>query len=102
MEVVVPKLLIYGPLGVICVILLFGLIALFKAKEKQSKDDEDARENLRREYQAKEREMVAKHQEEMNVMMQRHITKAENWVEKGNDLATTLNKTLESLVRNRT
>jgi hypothetical protein len=96
-EAVVPKLLVYGPLGIINVVLLYAVIALYRAKEAQSKACEIAKEELRKEYQEEARKLVALHKQEQDALMERHISKAETWVEKGNELANNLHKVLEAL-----
>jgi PHP family Zn ribbon phosphoesterase len=98
---VVPKLLVYGPLGIICVVLLYAVIALFKAKEKQAKEAAAALEKLRKEYQDEINSLIETHKEEQNTLMQRHISKAETWVEKGNELANNLQAVLDSIIRRR-
>lgn len=72
-------LIVYGPLGVMC------FIALMVAWQK----DKDLKTE-RQEYQKKLEEMAKAHQAEMNVLEERYITKAENWMNKYHELATVL------------
>ena len=95
MEQLAPKLFVYGPLGIICVILLYAVIKLYQAKEKLALDKDAA---LEKKDDALEKIRV-EHRTEMQALVDRHIAKAEKWVEKGNELATNLHAVLESIVK---
>ena len=88
METVATKLVVYGPLGIFCFILIAAVVYLYRAKEKQSSQ-----------FQAEIKQINETHKEELNSLMQRHIGKAETWVDKGNELATSLRAVLESIVK---
>lgn len=86
MKELAAHLFLYGPLGILCLVLLRGVIVLYKAKERQAK-----------EFQEKIAELQKAHQDEMTAMVQRHIGKAETWVEKGNELASNLTGLVKNL-----
>lgn len=71
------QLLVNGPLGLVCLILLYAVRHLYKALENER----------------------AQHREEIKALMERHIGKAETWVEKGHELANSLNSVLTSLAK---
>jgi hypothetical protein len=87
---VAGQLVVYGPLGVLCVILIFALLGLYRAKEKMSTD-----------YQVQITKLQDQHRDEMRTMMERHIVKAETWNEKWSELSTKLYAVLDSLVKRR-
>jgi hypothetical protein len=106
------KLLAYGPLGIISVILIFALISLFKIREKGNDAHQLAMKELRDlfdkemaklrdEHNEQLNELRDRHDAEMKVLQERHITKAENWNEKWTELSNKLHTVLESLVRQR-
>lgn len=97
METVAPSLIVYGPLGIITLVLLYAVVALYKSKEAAQKEHRTTLEKLHKDYQARESAVAAAHKREMDDLMTRHITKAESWVEKGTDLANNLKGVLESL-----
>lgn len=88
-EKVAGQLVVYGPLGVLCVVLLFALFHLYRQKEKLTTD-----------YQNEIRKLQEDHRAEIKILMERHIAKAETWVEKGNELAAKLQAVLESILKN--
>lgn len=76
---IVDRLLLYGPLGIICIILLLAVIYLQRRNEKQEE----------------------RHRLEMNTLMERHMTKAETFVTKIHELGDRQASVLESLVKRR-
>ena len=88
METVAAQLILYGPLGIMTLILLYAVIALYRAKERQAKEHQEALKALN-----------DQHQRELSELMHRHVEKAEIWVEKGHELASNLQRVLESLLR---
>lgn len=58
----------YGPLGVVCALQFGAILGLFKL-----------RESLRDRYDAQ----LKDERERYETMMQRHMVKAENWIDKG-------------------
>jgi len=88
MEAVATKLIVYGPLGIFCFLLMLAVIYLYREKEKQSTQ-----------HQLDTKQLTESYKEELNALMQRHIAKAETWVDKGNELATNLHAVLESFTR---
>ena len=111
-ETQLQKLLTYGPLGIIAVVLIFALITLFKLREKGNEDYQkqisalrDAHDKemsrVRDEHNEELGRVRDEHNAEMKTLQERHIVKAENWNEKWAELSTKLNTVLESLVRQR-
>jgi hypothetical protein len=71
----IDKLTAYGPLGVVCAVELFAIIRLYVAKEAAAKE----------------------HKEEIRTLTERHIAKAENWVEHGHQLADNMERLVSVL-----
>jgi hypothetical protein len=67
--------LYYGPLGLVALVSLLAAIRFYLDKEKAAKA----------------------HAEEMRAMEDRYITKAETWMEKNHELASSINQVLESI-----
>ena len=78
-EQLVGPLLNYGALGVICIAEALAIAQLYRAKEAAARE----------------------FREQMRVMTERHITKAETYAEKGNEIATKLNAALEAIAKRR-
>lgn len=78
--------LVYGPLGLISLICLLAAIRFYRDKERAAEAHADAL--------ATERDQHAK---EMRAMEERYITKAETWMEKNHELASSINQVLESI-----
>lgn len=76
-EQIPAQLLAHGPLGLLCLLLLYAVVHLYK----------------------KQREMEEKYRADLNALVDRYVAKAETWVEKGTELASNLNKVLESITR---
>ncbi len=79
MEILAPKLLVYGPLGIMCLVLMYAVIHLYQAKERQA-----------REYQ-----------ERLDVLADRARINAESWAEKGFLLGERLVRGVERAKRKR-
>ena len=73
------RLLEQGVLGSVCVLLIVALVFIWRAKEKAD----------------------AEHKIEIKALMERHIAKAEEWVEKSQLLATDLNRVLDTIAKGR-
>lgn len=87
METAVAKaFLVYGPLGLICLIMLYIAFRLYK-------DLTAERERHTKEMNA-ERE---RHAQEMRELEERYVTKAETWMDKNHELAKSINQVLESV-----
>jgi len=81
-------LLVYGPLGVICILSL-----LFAWK----KDRDLAKERVA--FQNRIDDQSKAHHEELQTLQERFITKAETWMSKYGELATSMTAVLESFER---
>ena len=103
---IAPALVYYGPLGLLCLILMYAVIALYRSKDALQK----AKDAQAKQYDERIDRLVTAHREEVQrnaeackaetqQLMQRHITKAETWVEKGNELAVNLHAVLDSIVK---
>ena len=89
METTIAKaFLVYGPLGLICVIML--LIAWRLYRDLMTERTRHTGEmNAERE----------RHAQEMRELEERYITKAETWMEKTHELAKSINQVLDSVSR---
>lgn len=83
---ITKELLRYGPQGLINLILLYAVIHLYKANRQQDKEH-------REEMAKKDKE----HRDEVDALVQRHMGKAETWIEKGHEHAQRLNTFLETV-----
>lgn len=83
---IASQLFLYGPLGVICVILLGGCVYLYLQKDKRE-----------REYQAEIRQLQDRHRDELKIMMERHIAKSETWNDKYSQMVGQMQAVVESL-----
>jgi predicted Holliday junction resolvase-like endonuclease len=79
LEEIVKALLIYGPLGLFCAVLLLGYIQKDRAMAAMQKDFLDKQEAL-----------MQQHKREMQALEERYITKAETWMEKYRERADAL------------
>ena len=95
------QLYTYGPLGLFVLVLLYAVVALWRARNADTLAHTLAIETLRKEYQSEISSLIKAHKGEMDVLVQRHIGKAETWVEKGLELSNNLQRTLDSLSRRR-
>lgn len=75
------KLFVYGPLGIICAILIVAVVYMYRALDAERK----ARD-----------EQAAKHQQDMLVFQERYITKAETWMKQYYDQADAHDETLRA------
>lgn len=94
-SLVTAELLKNGLLGVAILVLVGVVIFLFKRSERQA-------DRLTSALEAKEKENAAKIKEldeQIEALVQRHIGKAETWVDKGQELASKLNGFLETIAR---
>jgi len=78
--------LVYGPLGLVALVSLLATIRFYRDKEAEAKAHAATL--------ACEREQ---HALEMRAMQDRYITKAETWMEKNHELASSINQVLESI-----
>jgi len=88
LEKLAESLLVYGPLGVISCASLF--IAVFKDRQLTKE---------RQEFLAKLEELNHKHQEEMQSLEERYITKAETWMTKYHEISVAQASVLEALTK---
>ena len=95
MDGVSSKLVNAGALGILALVLLYGIIALWRAREKDRVKHDDAMEELRKEMRDKD----AQHRKDVETMMATHIDKAESWVEKGLAMANNMEAVLASITR---
>jgi biopolymer transport protein ExbB/TolQ len=113
----VPSLVVYGPLGIFVVILLYAVVAqwrtghkdrgshtealeaLHKEKDAENRGHTEALEALRKEKDAEITRITEAHKREMETMMTRYISKAESWVEKSTEIANNLHAVLAALER---
>jgi choline-glycine betaine transporter len=83
---VAKAFLVYGPLGLICLIMLFIAFRLYKdlttERERHTKEMNAMRDN---------------HAQEMRELEERYVTKAETWMDKNHELAKSINQVLESV-----
>lgn len=79
-------LLVYGPLGIICILALMS--AIFKDRQLTAE---------RSEFLKKQDTVNAQHNVEMQALEERYITKAETWMAKYHDLATSQDSTIKAL-----
>lgn len=75
--VVAKALLVYGPLGIFCVISLATSIKLYRDLQSERRT----------------------HAAEIHELQDRYIAKAETWMEKYHELAKSLNDVLESIAK---
>ena len=101
METAILKLTVYGPLGIISVVLMYACVVLYRSEKNCTKECAERIETLQENHREQIRELTTAHKTEMSELVTRHITKAETWVEKGNELATNLNHVLDSIARKR-
>jgi predicted transcriptional regulator len=80
--------LVYGPLGLICIIMLLIAWRLYRdlTTERASHTKEMNTERER-------------HAQEMRELEERYITKAETWMDKNHELAKSINQVLDSVSR---
>lgn len=83
---IASALLIYGPLGIMC--LLFIIIAIRKDMQLTKERERHDKTIL---------ELTDKHKVEMHALEERYVTKAETWVAKHQELATSQDETIKSL-----
>ncbi len=95
MDGINSKLINAGALGIMCLVFLYGIIALWRAREADRKAHDAAMEVLRKEM----RELNAQHRKDVEAMMAAHIEKAESWVEKGLAMANNMEAVLASITR---
>lgn len=78
--------LVYGPLGLVALVSLLATVRFYRDKEAAAKEHATTLATER-----------AKHAQEMRAMEDRYITKAETWMEKNHELASSINQVLESI-----
>jgi hypothetical protein len=79
---------VYGPLGIVCIMLITALISVYNAKEKQSAD-----------FQSQIAKLQSDHRNELSALVERHIAKAEAWNDRWSDIAGKLHTVLEGVLR---
>ena len=94
-----PNLVVYGPLGIFCLVLIYAVIAQWKARNTDRDAFDKAFADLRKEYQAEMNDLIEAHKREMSTLMERHVSKAETWVEKGMETANNLHSVLDAIER---
>lgn len=87
-EEISKALIIYGPLGIFCAVFLLGYIQKDRAMVIMQKEFLEKQEALQR-----------SHSEEMKVLEERYITKAETWMEKYRERADAQHQLLDTLYR---
>lgn len=88
MDEVAGKLIVYGPLGIITLLMIIVTIQLYRDREAD-----------RKAHTAQLAAERAEHTAQMKVMEDKYVTKAESWMQKYHDLADAQNKVLDSLTR---
>ena len=103
---VVERLLNYGALGILCVILLLGCIHLYRAKDRQQKEATQRYDDMVKSFQDEirglhelARAVAEKHKEDMRTLSERHVAKAETWIDKGNEYARDIHAVLDRVTR---
>lgn len=74
------KLYVYGPLGIICGILLIAVAYLYKASVADREKHDAIVAAERAKYDATIAAERTKHQEEMKLFQERYVSKAESWM----------------------
>lgn len=72
METLATQLYVYGPLGILCVMLAYGVVHLYRKNQELN--------------------------EKILDLVEKHAEKAEGWVEKGTALATNAQSVLQAIV----
>lgn len=90
LEEIVKLLLVYGPLGLICAVLLMGYIQKDRAMVKMQK-----------EFLEKQEALTKSHRDEMAQMQERYIAKSDSWMEKYRERADALQNLLDAIHRSR-
>lgn len=88
MQAVLPlteKLYVYGPLGIICALLILAVGYLYISCQ-----------NERRQHEADLKAERDKHAQEMGVFQERYVTKAESWMKQYFDLASAQDDTMSA------
>ena len=85
-EKIASAILVYGPLGVIAFLAL--AVALQKDRELTKE---------RKEFLDKQESLMAQNAQEMQELEERIVTKAETWMNKYHELATSQNATITAL-----
>lgn len=85
---IAKSLLVYGPLGVICVISLYVVCKLYR----DSQADRVA-------FSSKLELLMANHAKEISELQERYINKAETWMEKYHELVKSLDAVLQSITQ---
>lgn len=92
---ITAELLKYGLPGLAVLVLIFVVVFLFKRSEKRDEDHRTALEAKDKENSAE----VATLRAQIEALVQRHMGKAETWIEKSQDLSARLNSFLETIAR---
>lgn len=91
----VGELFLYGPLGIMCVVLLYACWHLYKARDEVYKEkDQQAKD-----FHAQIRTLQDQHREEMDELLTRHVSYVEAQNAKGNAFASEVKGLLDSLAR---
>lgn len=94
-SLITAELLKQGLLGLAIVILILVVIYLFKRSERLAGEHKASLETKDKENAAE----VAKLNEQKEALVQRHVGKAETWIEKSQELSARLNSFLETIAR---
>jgi hypothetical protein len=97
-EEIAKALIVYGPLGIFCVVFLIGYYQERKRNNEMQKEFLDKQEALMRAHQDEMKAMSRDHQDEMNTLEERYISKAETWMEKYREQKEGLQKLVEGLM----
>jgi DNA anti-recombination protein RmuC len=94
-SLITAELLKQGLLGLAIVILILVIIFLFKRSERLAGEHKTALETKDKENAAE----ITKLSEQKEALVQRHVGKAETWIEKSQELSARLNSFLETIAR---
>jgi hypothetical protein len=85
-EEIAKSLVVYGPLGIFCALSLGFAYQKDRALAKAPKDFLDKQEAL-----------AKQHKEETQALLERYITKAETWMNKYQELATSQHAVIDAI-----
>ena len=98
-EKIVGSLFIYGPLGVICVILTIALTRLYKDIAAERKENATTMAKERKEFADQLAAERKQHHDDMVTMQDKYIETSKTMMEKYHQLADALAKVLDSIER---
>jgi len=94
---VAEKLFVYGPLGLLAGVCLLAAVRMFLLLSKErARFDADLKEQISA-HQKEVREQDASHASELKALEERFISKAETWMQKYHEMASSQDATIKGL-----